>query len=311
MLNWLYTIVTKVLIGIHAGLSPLFGYNSGVSWGLSVVLLTVLVRLLLFPLFVKQIHTQKRMQELGPKMNELKAKYKNDKQRLNQEVMALYKENGANPIMGCLPLIAQMPFFWALFHVLRHIAGTNASPIYGWTENLIESAQHAKVFGVPLSIAFTSGHDKVLAFNADPTTVKIVAPIAIVIMAVTTFITQRQIMARNATSGNPVASQMKMMMYVLPPMFALFGLNFPMGVLLYWVSSNLWSMGQQFFVLRTIHKAQEADEAKKAAEAASVVIRRQQRTTRQPRSKRTGARPVPKQGPKPGPRPERPGRSTR
>ncbi len=100
VLNPLYVVVTKVILAIHSVLTPLFGKTSGVSWGLSLFFLTVLVRILLFPIFVKQIKTQRAMSELAPKVKELQTKYKKDRERMNQEVMALYKEHNANPVDG-------------------------------------------------------------------------------------------------------------------------------------------------------------------------------------------------------------------
>jgi YidC/Oxa1 family membrane protein insertase len=351
VLNPLYVVVTKVILAIHAALLPLFGNSSGVSWGLSLFFLTVLVRILLFPIFVKQIKTQRAMSELAPKVKELQVKYKKDRERMNTEVMALYKEHNANPLMGCLPLLLQMPVFYALFHVLRYISthggqakagfvsshGANAVQActeylknksasgfagaqYGWTPGTLCSAGHAKVFGVPLALGFkTAG--KAAAFGATPDTVKVVTVIAIIIMASTTFLTQRQLIARNAASGTAMPSQQKIMLYVLPPIFALFGLNFQMGVLIYWVTTNVWSLGQQHFVIKAMpHIAPGGPPAggaggggsggsggsdggvggggpgKKrgrtppAAPAPPVVIRRQQ-TNRPPRSKRDGRRP--------------------
>ena len=258
MLNWLYDIVTRVVLALHSVLAPLFGDSSGVTWGLSVLFLTILVRILLFPLFVKQIKSQRAMSELAPKIKELQTKHKNDRERLGQETMALYKEHGVNPLMGCLPLVLQAPVFYALFHVLRYISehgGNNVPPTfkpeYGWTTDLLHSAGHAHVFGVPLALGFRTA-SKAVAFDASPNTVKIVTVVAIIVMASTTFLTQRQLMARNAKSGTPMQSQQKMLLYVLPPLFALFGLNFQMGVLIYWVTSNVWSLGQQHFVIKAM-----------------------------------------------------------
>lgn len=201
-----------------------------------------------------------------------------------------------------------MPVFFALFHVLRSIANvgkaieaakTDPSIVvnlhYGWTHELAQSAANAKIFGVPLALGFTSPANLVRLFGANPSTVKIVTVIGILIMAATTFITQRQMISRNAASGNPMAQQQKIMLYVLPPMFAVFGLAFPMGVLLYWVTSNTWSMGQQHFVIKAMHAkapggAGQPGGVKGApapAAAPPVVIRRQQ-PTRQARSKRAG-----------------------
>jgi YidC/Oxa1 family membrane protein insertase len=333
VLNWLYDIVTRVILAIHAALAPVFGYSSGVSWGLSLFFLTVLVRILLFPVFVKQIKTQRAMSELAPKVKELQTKYKNDRERMNTEVMALYKEHNANPLMGCLPLVLQMPVFYALFHVLRYISehgGVSTKkgfhPAYGWTLSQLQSAGHAKVFGVPLALGFKTA-SKAVDFGASASTVKIVTVIAILVMASTTFLTQRQLMARNASSGTAMAQQQKIMLYVLPPLFALFGINFQMGVLIYWVTTNAWSLGQQHFVIKAMPIVQ-ANAAGGGAAGGSpgggsgggggggsgggsdgkgkggggkrgatppvspppVQIRRQQ-TTRPPRSKRDGRRP--------------------
>jgi YidC/Oxa1 family membrane protein insertase len=319
VLNWLYIIVTKVVLVIHSVLAPLFGDSSGVTWGLSVFFLTILVRILLFPLFVKQIRSQRAMSELAPKLKELQTKHKNDRERLGSETMALYKQNGVNPLMGCLPLVLQAPVFYALFHVLRYISnhgGNNVpssfKPEYGWTTDLLQSAGHAKVFGVPLALGFKTA-SKAATFGASADTVKIITVVAIVVMAATTFLTQRQLMARNAASGTPMASQQKMMLYVLPPLFAVFGINFQMGVLIYWVTTNVWSLGQQHFVIKAMpHIApggsppgpagtapggsppaagpRKRGQAPPAPPPPPVVIRRQQ-PTRPPRNKRDGRRP--------------------
>ena len=318
MLNWFYDIVTRVVLAIHAALAPVFGASSGVTWGLSVFFLTILVRLLLFPLFVKQIKSQRAMSELAPKMKELQTKHKNDRERLNTEMMGLYREHGVNPLMGCLPLVLQLPVFYALFHVLRYISehgGNSTSPTfhpqYGWTVEQLHQAGHAKVFGVPLALGFRTA-SKALSFDANPTTVKVVTVVAILVMASTTFMTQRQLMARNAASGTPMAQQQKLLLYVLPPAFALFGLNFQMGVLIYWVTSNVWSLGQQHFVIKSMPLVQASSTGgaggadgggagggggkgkggpgAPAGPPPQVVIRRQQ-TTRPPRNKREGRRP--------------------
>src|SRR6201987_6490885 len=107
---------------LHAGLGALFGPDSGWAWGLSIVFLVMIIRVCLIPLFVKQVHAQRKMAQHAPQLAELRKKYKNDKQRLNEETMKFYKENGINPLGGCLPPVAQLPVFWALFNVLRGIA---------------------------------------------------------------------------------------------------------------------------------------------------------------------------------------------
>ena len=162
ILNPLFDAVAWVMMRIHAVLAVPFGASSGVTWGLSIVLLVVLMRLLMVPLFIKQRNSMRKMQSHMPQLQELRKQYKNDKTRLNEETMKFYKENGINPLGGCLPLLAQMPVFWSLFNVLRAIADWKPghTPQYGLTVAVVESAQHAHIFGVTLydsSCAPTTG----------------------------------------------------------------------------------------------------------------------------------------------------------
>lgn len=250
VLNYLYEAVAKVILVIHAGLSPVFGANSGAAWALSIVLLTVAMRLLLFPLFVKQIRAQRAMQTLQPKVKELQQKHKGDRETLNREMMALYKHNNANPLAGCLPLILQIPVFIALFRVLNYIR-PGARPRYGFTAEKVSSAAHAKIFGAPIAAAFNSPHQLLSTLHASAGSVKVLAATLIVAMGLTTFFTQRQMIARTGTPADSTqANTQRILLYVLPFSFAIFGFRFPLGVLLYWLTTNVWSMGQQFFVIR-------------------------------------------------------------
>ncbi len=242
------TPVAQVLKGIHSGLSTFLAPSSGPAWALSIVLLTVFVRLLLFPLFVKQIKSQRRMQELAPRIKELQKLHKGDRETLNTEMMKLYKENNANPISGCLPLILQLPVFFALFSVIREFK-PGAQARFGLSETDLIEGGKAKVFGAPLSSAFTSSSDFVRGLGGDLTTVKVVAVVMLVTMGATTYWTQRQMMARATVTDPTQQSVQKIMLYVLPLSFAVFGFNFPIGVLLYWLTTNIWSMGQQHFVI--------------------------------------------------------------
>ena len=157
MLNWFYAAIANAIVGLHAVLTPLFGRDSGLTWGFSIVLLVVAIRILLFPLFVKQIKTQRKMMEIQPKVKVLQQKYKGDRETLNQELMKLYREEKANPLGGCLPLLVQMPIFFALFKVLNSFkpkTGPDGNPIYsahyGISKGLVESAAKAKIFGDPI-----------------------------------------------------------------------------------------------------------------------------------------------------------------
>ena len=119
ILNPLNDLVAWVIMRLHAGLGALFGPDSGWAWGLSIVFLVMIIRLCLVPLFVKQVNAQRKMAQHAPQLQELRKKYKNDKQRLNEETMKYYKENGVNPLAGCLPMIPQLIIFFSLFSVLR------------------------------------------------------------------------------------------------------------------------------------------------------------------------------------------------
>ena len=243
ILNPLYNIVSGVIVFIHKILSPIFGANSGVTWSLSIVGLVILIRIILIPLFVKQIKSQRAMTALQPHMKEIQKKYKDDRQKQSEEMMKLYKDHKTNPLASCFPILAQAPIFFALFTVLNGIAHNKP---HGFLkgEYLVSAAQ-AKFFGAPISETFL-GSDKV--------TVKIVTVLLIAFMSGTTFTTQRQLMVKGMpkmdSSNNMMLQQQKIMLYLFPIIFAVTGVNFPIGVLIYWSTTNLWTWGQQFYVIK-------------------------------------------------------------
>ncbi|GAA1640549.1 membrane protein insertase YidC [Georgenia ruanii] len=236
-----------VFLGMSAG--------SGWAWVLSIVGLTVVIRILIIPLFFKQIKASRSMQLVQPEMQKLQKKYKNktdpaSRQKMQEEMMALYREHGANPFSSCLPILLQMPIFFALFRVLNSLGplaqgtypgGPNIGPL---DQQLAAQAESSTLFGAPISETFLSSTDA---------TVKVVTVFLIVLMSATTFLTQRQLTMKNMPASaldNPMARQQRMLMYILPLIFAFSGVNFPIGVLIYWSVSNLWSMGQQFYTIR-------------------------------------------------------------
>ena len=279
ILNPLADLVAWVIMRIHAVLGALFGLASGLAWGLSIVLLVVLIRVCLIPLFVKQVHAQRKMAQHAPHLAELRKKYKGDKQRLNEETMKFYKENGVNPLAGCLPMIPQMIIFFALFYVLREIAEWKPGqvPKYGLTVPVLESAQRATIFGVHL-------YDKLL-FPHTPgmgLVPSIVAAITVTLSATTTFMTVRQtskrgLMQTNVDPDNPMAASQKYMMYIVP-FFSLTGLYWQYGLVLYWVTTNVWTLGQQYVMFRNWDT--EPAQAAGAAAAASSPARAAPRSTR-------------------------------
>jgi YidC/Oxa1 family membrane protein insertase len=250
LFSFITTPVSWVIVQFHTVYGKIFGPDTGWAWGLSIVSLVILIRICLIPLFVKQIKSTRAMQTLQPEMKKIQERYKNDKQRQSEEMMKLYKETGTNPLSSCLPILAQSPFFFALYHVLNGIA--TGSTIGVINDSLLASARKAHIFGAPLAAKFTDGSSKVEALGASLTDVRVVTAVMIVMMSASQFYTQRQLMTKNVdtTVKTPFMQQQKMLMYVFPVMFAVFGINFPVGVLVYWLTTNVWTMGQQMYVIR-------------------------------------------------------------
>jgi YidC/Oxa1 family membrane protein insertase len=257
ILNPLFEAVAWVISRIHDALSVPFGAGSGWSWGLSIVLLVCLMRLIMVPLFVKQVKSQRKMQSHMPALQEIRKKYKNDKTRLNEETMKFYKENGINPLGGCLPLVAQLPVFWSLFNVLKAIADWTPghTPQYGLSVATVESARHAHIFGVLLS-------DKFLwAATGESWTVRAVILLSVAVSAATTFLTMRQSAKRGMMNqqmpdpdqpGAAMAQSMSKNMMYIAPFFALTGLYWQYGLVIYWVTTNVWTLGQQHILFRNL-----------------------------------------------------------
>lgn len=251
--RWLVSIV---MIGFHEvftflGMDP----ASGWTWTLSIIGLVIIIRAALIPVFVKQIKAQRGMQALQPELRALQKKYKGktdqlSRQAMTQEQMALYKEHGTNPFSACLPMLIQMPFFFSLFTVLNGIssAAAEGTKVGALSPEQVQEFDAATIFGAPLSATLLHGGG-----GDDQFTVVVLSLIMIVAMTASQFITQKQIMAKNMSAeamASPFMRQQKMMLYLLPLVFAIGGINFPIGVLIYWTTTNIWTMAQQFFVIR-------------------------------------------------------------
>jgi YidC/Oxa1 family membrane protein insertase len=255
-LNWIYIGISWILLRWHDLWGVVLGLPSGVAWPLSIVFLVLTVRVVLFPVFVKQIKSQRAMQTLQPQVKELREKYKNDQQKMQQEMMDLYKREKANPLMGCLPIFLQIPVFIGLFHVLRLInpqlasAKTAMTTEYGWTAEQFNGASEARIFGAPIAAMLRSTSEQLAALDASRIAVSLVAGTLILTMVATTYITQRQMIARNGASADPTQAMVqKLMLYGIPASLLVSGAIFPIGVVIYWVTQNFFSMGQQFWVL--------------------------------------------------------------
>lgn len=228
------------------------GMNStlGLTWTLSIIGLVITLRTMLIPVLFKQIKAQRQMAILQPEMMLLQKKYKGkvdmqSRQAMAQEQQELFKKHGTTPFASCMPLLFQMPFFMALYHMLIGIQ--NSETIGPLSQNLVENFNSAKLFGAPLSSTFMTTSDE------DSLMVKILAISMIVIMSVSQFFSQKQLIYKNMTKealNGPFMQQQKIMMYIFPIMFAVGGLNFPIGMLIYWTINNFWTIGQQFYVIR-------------------------------------------------------------
>ena len=251
ILDPLYFIVSGVMVSFHKVLSPIFGKDSGVTWSLSIMGLVVLIRIVLIPLFVKQIKSQRALTALQPHMKAIQTKYKDDRQKQSEEMMKLYKEHKTNPLASCFPILAQAPIFFALFTVLNGIAaktdaGVSAPIARGFLKGeYLASAAQAEFFGAKISQTF---------LGSDDMKVKLVTVFLIFIMSATTFTTQRQLMTKGMpkmdASNNMMLQQQKIMLYLFPLIFAISGVNFPVGVLIYWSTTNFWTWGQQYYVIK-------------------------------------------------------------
>jgi len=256
-LDWIYYAISWILLRWHAlwqaiGIPDERVLGTNWAWILSIVFLVVTLRVILFPVFVKQIKSQRAMQALQPKVKQLQEKHKGDRETLQKEMMELYKVEKANPLMGCLPMFLQIPVFLGLFHVLRRLTPDNPNPeLYGWSVDQFQSATHAALFTAPLPAHFRSSASDLAALGANGVTVKIVAGILVLIMMATTYMTSRQMILKTGWAEDPQQKMIqRLMLYGIPLSLLVSGSLFPIGVIIYWVTNNLFTLAQQQWVLR-------------------------------------------------------------
>lgn len=253
-------IVETILVGWHwlftaFGMAP----DSGLTWVFSIIGLVIVIRAAVFPLFVKQIKSQRKMMEIAPQLKKVQEKYKGKRDQLSREAMsretmALYKKHGTTPVSSCLPMLVQMPFLLGMFYTLRDVAAHAQAGIGGvglLNADLTKQFYNATLFGVaPLHIDLRSALEKKPQGWEATATILI---ILVVLMIASQFYTQLQIISKNlspeAKTGQAYQMQ-KIMLYILPLGFIFSGVFFPLGVVLYWFVSNLWTMAQQFLVIR-------------------------------------------------------------
>ena len=263
-------VVELILVAWHwllttMGMDP----AAGITWVLAIVGLTVVVRAALIPIFVRQIKNQRRMLEIAPQLKKIQDKYKGKKDQFSREAMSretmeLYKKTGTNPLSSCLPLLLQMPVFFSLFQVLNG-AQSGKAGVGPLNSTLAQQFGNATLFGVaPLHQSFQG------AMNAHPpqVAVMVIAAVMVVLMTGSQFLTQLQIVSKNMspeTKASPQFKQQRILLYLLPFVFLFSGFAFPLGVMFYWLTSNLWTMGQQFLVIRNMPTP--GSDAAKAREA--------------------------------------------
>ncbi|MHA3723621.1 membrane protein insertase YidC [Leucobacter sp. HY1910] len=259
-LRWLVELVLAVWHSVltWVGLDP----DAGLTWVLAIIGLVIVVRAALVPVTVRQIKSQRRMMDLAPEMKKIQDKYKGKKDQfsreaMSRETMALYKKHGTNPFASCLPILIQMPIFFSLFYVLRQASGAMGSggdgagqPGIGMmTQELTDSFNAAEIFGAPIKMTFTQG------WESGNWIVVIMLGLIMLLMIASQFFTQLQIMSKNVsdeTKNSPMYRQQKIMLYIIPFAFLFSGVTFPLALNIYWFSSNLWTMGQQFIVIRSM-----------------------------------------------------------
>jgi YidC/Oxa1 family membrane protein insertase len=340
VLDFLYTAVSWVLLRWHSLFTALgLDADSGVNWTLSIIFLVVTARLLLFRLFIKQVKYQRHMQEMQPKIQELRKKYKSDRAEMQRQMMKLQQEQGFNPLAGCLPMFLQIPIFIGLFHVLRHLSrsvvycGANG-PLPSYHGHLLSlytfsaketcSAAQARLFSAPLAARLTDNADQIHVLGGSVDATRIVVLFLVIISASATFATQLLVRRAATTVPEGTAATVQKLMLVGIPLSTLgSGLFFPLGVLLYWFTSNTWTMLQQVYVNR-FHPPEAKSEPTVGAVGKTLAPKPGQRPTRDPRARTTLVKgepaeppdddaptatnqPAPRTAPRPGQRPQRQG----
>ena len=248
-----YWIVSSVLIFFHWILTPIIGSGAsaqGWVWFLSLILMTCVIRGATLPLYAKQLNSQRAMSGLQGKMKEIQKKYPGDRQRQSAETMKLYQEAGVSPYASCLPMLAQMPVLLSVFWVIRGVAVETSATRGMFTlasmAPLKPQFENATFFGAKLSQAFMPMNETTLG-------TKVLIVIMVLLMMVTLFYQQWYMMKRNMPPSmleGMMGQQQKMMLYVMPFMYLISGAAVPVGVLIYWLMSNVWTMAQQYFMIR-------------------------------------------------------------
>jgi YidC/Oxa1 family membrane protein insertase len=233
----IYANVLQPLIDVFENVLRFFHDSIGVSWGLSIIALTIVVRALLLPLAVKQFRSMHALQRIAPQLKQLQEKYKGDKQRLQQETMKFYSEHKVNPFASCLPLVAQLPVFLSLFYMLRkdlrHDICPEINPAHVSNPVPCGASQHSEFFFIPDITNKATG--------------------AVLVVLIVLYVGSQLVSSLLMMSATQDKNQ-RMIMLALPFVFVPFIFSFPAGLLMYWITTNVWTIGQQQFLRRIIGK---------------------------------------------------------
>jgi YidC/Oxa1 family membrane protein insertase len=249
LMSVVYSAISADLLFWHSAWAAVLGDPHGLAtdwaWVLGIVLLVLTVRAVLLPIYARQARSQRALQRLQPRIKELQAAHKGDTQRLSAELSKLYRAEQTSPFGGFLPMLVQIPVFLGLLHVLRHlrptVTGTAARTLYGWSAAQFDNASHARLFGAPIAATFHSGG----------VTVMLVAAVLIAAMITTTFVTSLRSIRATGWSENPQQRTVqRLMLYGVPCSLLVSGAVFPIGVVLYWTTQNLFALAQQTWLNR-------------------------------------------------------------
>src|ERR1700760_482627 len=235
--------IFQPLIDIFEAVLKFFHNNVGISWGFSIVLLTIVMRAVLLPLTVKQFHSMQKLQLMQPQMKALQAKYKDDKQRQQQELMKFYKENQINPLSSCLPLALQLPVFISLFYMLRQDLRKNICP----GVQALALAKHVIKHGQTVACThFPNIHVPAARFLFIPNLTNS-AHGAVLVVLILLYV-GTQLGSSLLMSAPTMDKTQRQLMMAMPLFFVIFIISFPAGVIVYWITTNAWTIGQQYFI---------------------------------------------------------------
>lgn len=274
-LDIFYYPVSAIMWLWYKAFAFVLGPSNFFAWALSVMFLVFTLRAILYKPFVRQIRTTRQMQELQPQIKALQKKYGKDRQRMALEMQKLQREHGFNPILGCLPMLAQMPVFLGLYHVLRSfnrttggfgqphlsVAQNRATGNYVFTPTDVAHFLDANLFGAPIG-AFMTQRTGLDAFTEFSRLAVIGVGVPVMIVAgIATYFNSRASVARQSpeAAANPQTAMMnKLALYVFPLGVVVGGPFLPLAIIVYWVSNNIWTFGQQHYVFGMIEREEEA-----------------------------------------------------